>query len=169
MRKFFRNYGRKLSCAILIALSAMSNASAATTTANFNVTATVGATCSIGAITDLAFGPYNSAATTQSTTTISITCTNSTTYTIGLSGGIANDVSNRTMKLTGGSDLLHYSLKQTSQTGNNWGNTPSNDTVGGTGSGVAQSYTVYGTLPNTQTPPPSPGNYSDTIQVTVTF
>ena len=48
-----------------------------------------------------------------------------------------------------------------------WGNTVSTDTVAGTGNGSGQSYTVYGRIPAQTTP--APGNYADTITVTVTY
>jgi spore coat protein U-like protein len=48
-----------------------------------------------------------------------------------------------------------------------WGNTVGTDTVAATGSGAAQSYTVYGRITAQTTP--APGTYTDTITVTVTY
>ena len=39
--------------------------------------------------------------------------------------------------------------------------------VGATGSGVSQSFTVYGRVPAQSTP--AAGSYTDTIKVTVTY
>jgi spore coat protein U-like protein len=43
----------------------------------------------------------------------------------------------------------------------------SSDAVAATGNGSAQSFTVYGRVPPQAAP--APGNYSDTITVTVTY
>ena len=49
----------------------------------------------------------------------------------------------------------------------NWGNTVGIDTVSGTGTGNAQSLTVYARVPASQSP--VPGGYRDTIVAMVTF
>jgi len=55
---------------------------AATATTTFQVTATVNATCLISA-TNLAFGAYTGTQ-TDATSTVTVTCTNTTPYNIGL-------------------------------------------------------------------------------------
>ena len=67
-----------------------------------------------------------------------------------------------------GSSRLHYKLLSDPARTINWGNTVGIDTVVGTGTGTAQSLTVYGQLPGSQTGL-QPGNSSDTITATVTF
>lgn len=49
----------------------------------------------------------------------------------------------------------------------NWGNTVGTDTVAGTGSGVAQTLTVYGQIPASQFV--RSGSYTDTVVATVTY
>jgi spore coat protein U-like protein len=49
----------------------------------------------------------------------------------------------------------------------NWGQTIGTDTVAATGNGAAQPFTVFGQVPAQTTP--SPGLYTDTITVTVTY
>jgi len=48
-----------------------------------------------------------------------------------------------------------------------WGSTTGVDTLPGTGTGAAQSATVYGRVPAGQVVPA--GNYADVITVTVTY
>src|SRR5437016_918266 len=83
-----------------------SNTYSATATTTFTVTASVTDACSIvGNI--LAFGNYNptSAAVLDNTTTLVVTCTNGTTYNVGLDAGTGSSstVSNRKMtRIVGG-------------------------------------------------------------------
>jgi spore coat protein U-like protein len=63
-------------------------ASASTATTTFSVSATVQSTCMISA-SNLAFGNY-SGSLINMTTTLSVTCSNSTTYNVGLNAGTAS-------------------------------------------------------------------------------
>jgi spore coat protein U-like protein len=75
-------------------------------------------------------------------------------------------VANR--KMTGpAANQLNYSLFRDAGRTSNWGNTVGTDTVPGAGTGVAQTFTVFGRIPGSQ--PRAPGTYSDTITVTLTF
>jgi spore coat protein U-like protein len=143
-------------------------ASAATTTvtANFNVTATVQATCLISAST-MAFGVYTGLAAT-STSAVSVTCTNTTSYNVGFSAGNATSALVTTRKMTGpASATLAYSLFSDSARSSNWGQTIGTDTVTGTGNGSVQSIPVYGSVAAAQYV--APGAYSDTITATITY
>lgn len=62
---------------------------------------------------------------------------------------------------------LSYALFQDSGRSTNWGNTFGTDTVAGTGTGSAQSMTVYGRLFSGQFT--TAGFYSDTVVATVDF
>lgn len=156
---------------VTIALGAMSVISteptaAATSTATFQVTAAVAATCVISA-TNLAFGTY-SGVQTDSTSTLSATCTNTTPYTVGLSVGAATGATATARSMTGPSAaLLGYALYRDAARTLNWGFTAGTDTLGGTGSGAAQTLTVYGRVPAGQYV--APGAYTDTITATITF
>ena len=133
----------------------------------FTVTAAVGASCSLSA-TDLAFGSY-SGSLIAATSTISVNCTNATPYNVGLDAGIAPGATVTNRSMTGpGSTLLNYQLLSDAARTVNWGNTVGIDTVAGTGTGTAQSLTVYGQLPANQ-PALLPGTYSDMITATITF
>jgi spore coat protein U-like protein len=134
--------------------------------ATFNVTADVLPVCSVSA-SDLNFGAY-SRVQLDGTTTVSATCTFAAPYSVGLDQGVAagSTVTTRKMKGPAGA-LLNYSLFQNSGRTTNWGNTVGTDTVGSIGTGVAQTFTVFGRIPAAQAV--GPGAYQDTITVTVTF
>ncbi len=137
-----------------------------TATTSFNISVVVSAYCSISA-TALAFGTY-SGSQVNSTSTITATCTNTTPYNVGLNAGTASGATVTTRKMTGpNSALLKYSLYSNSGRTTNWGNTVGTDTVAGTGSGGAQTLTVYGQLPAGQVV--TPGSYADTITATLTY
>jgi spore coat protein U-like protein len=104
----------------------------------------------------------------NSTSNITATCTNTTSYNVGLSAGVATGATVTNRSMTGpAAALLGYKLFSNSGRTVNWGNTVGIDTVAGTGNGVAQSLTVYGQIPAGQFP--RPGNYADTITATITY
>ena len=137
-----------------------------TVTTTFGVSATVQATCVISA-TALGFGTYTGLASTG-TSTVSVTCTNTTGYNVALNAGTASGATVTTRKMTGPSSAtLSYSLYQDSAHSLNWGLTTGTDTVTGTGNGSAQALTVYGAIPAGQYV--APGAYSDTITASVIY
>ncbi|MGA2169987.1 MAG: spore coat U domain-containing protein [Terracidiphilus sp.] len=136
---------------------------ATTATATIAVSASVVATCSISA-NALGFGAYTGVV-INATTTVSVYCTNTTPYNVGLDAGLSGGtVTTRAMK--SGANKLNYSLTQDLAGLTNWGNT-TGSWVGGTGSGSAQSITVYGQVPALQTL--TIGTYTDTITATVNY
>jgi spore coat protein U-like protein len=137
-----------------------------TATTSFSVTVVITATCSISA-TNLAFGTYTRAL-VKSTSTISINCTNLTSYNVGLNAGVATGATVTNRSMTGpGSALLKYQLFSNSGYTTNWGNTVGTDTLAGTGNGANQSLTVYGQIPALEFT--AQGSYADTITVTLTY
>lgn len=132
----------------------------------FQVTANVAPVCSISA-NNLDFGNY-AAALLDGTTTLSATCTSTAPYNIGLNEGVAPGATVSTRAMTGaGGALLNYGLFRDSARTLNWGNTVGSDTVSSTGTGVAQSFTVFGRIPAGQSV--GAGNYQDTITATLFF
>jgi spore coat protein U-like protein len=115
---------------------------------------------------NLAFGNYTGAQ-VDATSTITVTCTNSSPYKIGLDAGTGSGATVTSRKMTSGGNTLNYSMYSDSGRTTNWGNTVGTDTVSGTGTGSAQNVTVYGRIPASQLSPV--GSYSDTVTVTVTF
>lgn len=135
-------------------------------TTSFTVTVVIPATCTIAA-NALNFGTYGGLA-INSTTTLSVTCTKASTYNVGLSAGQSTGATVTNRKMTGPSSaLLGYKLFSNSGYTTNWGNTVGTDTLAGTGSGTAQSLTVYGQIPAGQFV--QPGSYTDTVIATITY
>ena len=154
------------SAAILAGLPG-SAALASTQTTTFQVTSTVQSACLIDSADDLNFGPY-SGLKIDATSTINVTCTNTTPYNVGLDAGTSAGATVTTRKMTGpGGALLAYALYSDAARTTNWGNTVGVDTVAGTGTGAQQTLTVYGRVAALQRP--TPGSYADTITVTLTF
>ncbi|HEY1962441.1 MAG TPA: spore coat U domain-containing protein, partial [Rhizomicrobium sp.] len=92
-----------------------------------------------------------------------------TPWNVGLNQGTFSGATVTSRKMSGpGSASLSYSLYQDAARTRNWGNTVGTDTVPGTGTGTAQSLTVYGRVPGSQTAA-VPGSYADTIVVTLTY
>jgi spore coat protein U-like protein len=132
----------------------------------FTVTATVVAACTISAAA-LNFGTY-SGLLVNATSTLSITCTNTTSYNVGLSAGVAAGATVTNRSMTGPSSaLLGYKLFSNSGLTTNWGNTVGTNTVAGTGNGALQPLSVYGQVPAAQYV--RPGSYTDTITATITY
>jgi spore coat protein U-like protein len=162
----WRGYGTALAASFLIPWAGAAHAASTTTT--FAVQATITATCTINSASTLNFGTVGVlAANVDQSSTIQVTCTNTTPYNIGLDAGTGSGATVAVRKLTSGGATVNYSLYSDSGHATVWGNTVSTDTVAATGSGAAQNYTVYGRIPAQTTP--APGNYADTITVTVTY
>jgi spore coat protein U-like protein len=141
---------------------------AATATTSFTVSVTIAATCTINSASALNFGNQGILSTNvDQTSTIQVTCTNSTPYNIGLDAGTGTGATVTTRKLTSGGATVNYTLYSDTGRTTVWGNTVGTDTVAATGNGTGQNYTVYGRIPVQTTP--APGTYSDTITVTVTY
>jgi spore coat protein U-like protein len=139
---------------------------AATATTTYGVSATVQATCLVSA-SALAFGTYTGVV-ANSTSAVSVTCTNTTPYNVGLSAGLATGATVSARKMTGPSSaLLGYAMYSDASHTINWGQTIGSDTVAGTGNGSAQAITVYGQAAAGQYV--APGAYADTITATVTY
>lgn len=148
----------------LLLLSAVAEAS--TTTTTFNVTATVQTSCTVSA-TDMAFGDYLASAPsdTSSTSTITVTCSLLTPYTIGLNSG--NHASGGTRRMASGTSRLAYELYSDPSRTSIFGTVAAGLGVSGIGTGAAAPTTVYGAIPRSQIV--APGSYADVITVTVEY
>lgn len=141
---------------------------AATSTASMGISANVAATCVIST-TALAFGTY-SGVVLPGTATLTVTCTNTTPYTIGLNAGIgtAPVATVTTRHMMNAAVGLNYVLTQDAAHATNWGNTPTTDTpASATGTGAGVVSTVYGQIAAGQYV--TPGAYTDTVTATVNF
>jgi spore coat protein U-like protein len=144
-------------------------------TSSVDIYTVVNGTCSVSVSTHLAFGAYEPVVTNRTmaldaTATVSVTCTNYQPYTITLgqgsnaAGGSTENVPLRQMAF--GTNKLRYDVYGDSGRNVVWGNTASTGIVG-TGTGNAQSITVYGQVAAGQQQPA--GSYVDTVLMTVTF
>jgi spore coat protein U-like protein len=135
-------------------------------TSTMTVSGSVAPTCSITAGT-LAFGTYTPNALKDAVATISVDCSNTAPYQVSLGGGENQSGSTRRMAGPSGS-FLNYGLFSNSGRTTGWGDgTAVGAIVSGTGSGTAQSLTVYGQIPAGQYA--RPGSYTDSVFVTVTY
>jgi spore coat protein U-like protein len=148
-------------------------AQAATTTTTFAVTATVQSTCSATAAA-LAFPNYTPGGGAQAgNTTISVKCTKNTPFTVALNAGATTGDAFVQRLMGSGANTLQYNLYTSAALATVFGDgTGGTGTVNGTGLGVAtaNSVQVFGQVPDSATNQSAvPGNYTDTITVTVTY
>lgn len=159
---------RTIALASALASGCCGSAAATTTTSTFTVQMTITSSCVINSASTLNFGSSGViSANVDQTSTIQVQCTNTTPYNIGLNAGTGTGATVAARKMTSSGNTITYSLYTDSGRTTVWGNTVGTDTVSATGSGAAQSYTVYGRVPAQTTP--APATYSDTITVTVTY
>ncbi|MES2997972.1 MAG: spore coat protein U domain-containing protein [Pseudomonadota bacterium] len=145
---------------------------AATATGSLPVSATVIAACLVGTVTPVAFGNYDPTSPTDNIAgigVIPVTCTNGTSYTIGLGAGTFSGATVTTRRMTGTTPAgLAYGLFQNVPRTTNWGNTPVTETPPAvTATGTSQSVNVYGKITALQAV--AAGNYTDTVVITVNF
>lgn len=150
-------------------------AKANTVSSTFHVTMTITKACAVtaGGGSDIALGSHAATDTNiAGNNTISVNCSKTTPYFIGLAPSNANTGGAGTMGGTGSNtDKVPYQLRSTSGlTGTIWGNTATDSAVGngvgGTGTGANVSHTVYVTVPGANY---TPDSYSDTVTVNVNF
>jgi spore coat protein U-like protein len=99
--------------------------------------------------------------------TLTVDCSSGSAYNMGLNAGTATGATVTSRQMTNGAAKINYSLYSNAARTTNWGNTVGTGTVSSTGTSASQSYTVYGSVSAQTTP--APGNYTDTIIVTVTY
>ncbi|CAN7326393.1 spore coat U domain-containing protein [Variovorax paradoxus] len=167
---------KKLSLIVAATLAVTTSAVLAATspaTATFQVLITVAKACSVvaGAGSKIDFGTVDSSATGLSgTSNISVTCSKTTPYNIGLLPSNNNTTGAGVMSPASGSDTVAYQLRSVSATGSVWGSTATSTAVGngvaGTGTGAAQTIPVYATVASANV---TPGAYSDTVTVQVNY
>ncbi|TIN25919.1 MAG: spore coat U domain-containing protein [Mesorhizobium sp.] len=159
---------RKTAACLAIPALFGGEASATTTTTNMTVQMTITASCTISSASTLNFGSSGViAANVDQTSTVQVQCTNTTPYNVGLDAGTGSGATVAARKMTNGASTITYSLYSDSGRTTVWGSTIGTNTVSATGTGSAQSFTVYGRVPTQSTP--APAAYTDTVTVTVTY
>ncbi len=143
--------------------------SAQTPSAPFTVQITIAGACQINSATNMDFGSHGVlTANSDATSVVTVQCTNTTPFNIGLSAGAGSSATVTTRLMTGtGGATVGYSLYQTAARDTVWGTTVGTNTVSGTGTGAAQPFTVYGRVLPQNTP--APGVYTDTVTATITY
>jgi spore coat protein U-like protein len=137
------------------------------TQAPFNVTAFAAPSCNVTAGT-LDFGIAGGlAGAIDGAGAMTVTCSAGTPFAIALNGGNAAAVDPVQRKMSKGGEQITYGLYRDAARILPWGETAGVDTLSGVGDGSAQPLTVYGRAPAQATP--SPGTYTDTIVVTLTY
>lgn len=134
-----------------------------------DVSATVVKACVVSA-TNLAFGNYDptSASPTDASSTITVTCTPGTSFTVGLNAGTTSGTTVTSRKMASGGNRLDYALYSDVARTTNWGNTPETDTPAAvTASTSPSALTVYGRVAAQQAV--AVGNYTDTVTITVNY
>lgn len=141
---------------------------AATATGSFNSQLIITAECKVQSASTMNFGTDGVLdAIIDTTSSMSVQCTNGQTYTISLNGGngASGTTTTRTMELA--AEDVDYTMWKDAGRSQNWGDTGGEIMTGLTGNGSAQAYTIYGRVPVQATP--TAGTYTDTVTVTVTY
>lgn len=174
---FMKNTLRGIAFTVLASVMASVHA-ANPATATFQVLITITKACTVtaGSASNINLGSV--AATAVNTTgsnTISVNCSKTTPYYVGLAPSNANTAGAGTMASTTApatnTDKVPYQLTSTAGAGGTiWGNTATSTAVGngvaGTGTGLAQSLTVYATAASANF---TPDSYADTVTVNVNY
>ena len=159
----------------LVSAIAATPALADTASATFQVTMTIQKACTVtaGAPSNIALGTVASTATNVAgNNTITVNCSKTTPYFIGLAPSNADTAGLGAMSGTGANtDKVAYQLRSTAgASGTIWGNTATATSVGngvaGTGTGANQTHTVYVTVPSANF---TPDTYSDVVTVNVNY
>lgn len=135
--------------------------------------------CQLDSTSNVDFGNIDDVSTASRDYTaqgaINATCNNGTPYSIYLGDG-NNRISGGFRRMTNGSSqYIPYQLYKDAAYSTVWDTTGGITTVGGsggvskTGSGTSQISNVYGKIPQGTAISSTPGNYSDSIVVTVTY
>ena len=168
-----------LIAATVFAAAFAGNAAAAPNpaTATFQVLIKVQKACSVtaGAASNIDFGTVDASATgLTGGSSISVTCSKKTPYSVGLlpsnnnTTGAGSMAALNVAPVTGNTDAVPYQLRSVGTAGNVWGSTVANGAVAGTGNGAAQSIPVFATIPGAGANV-TPDSYADTVTVQVTY
>jgi spore coat protein U-like protein len=142
---------------------------AASATGDLAVSMEVTAFCEVKSGGTLTFTPTGAwwNANVDNTGSFNVQCTNGTPYQIGLNDGL--HASGGVRRMNFGTEHLNYQLFTDSYGGTAWGNANGSTTKQSqTGDGDVQQHDVYGRVPSGQTAP-TPGTYTDTVTITITY
>lgn len=129
--------------------------------------------CRVGTVSTLDFGASGFLTSSlDAASSVSVTCTSSTPYRVGLSAGSGAGATTSVRKMTrtvAPFSIVDYGLYRDAARSQNWGNdtTGGSDTLNAAGTGTAASYGIFGRVP--AQPTPEPGDYLDTVVLSVVF
>ena len=160
---------------IALALAALgaavaSPALAATATNTMPVSVNVINSCTVAA-TPMAFGAPTAigGANIDTTSTITLACTNGSTYDVALDNGLNAASGQRYMSNGAATPVkIPYNVSKVSAGGANWGSAVGSTVTGTAGVTGLVTLTAYGRIPSSATSVGA-GSYSDTVTVTVSF
>ena len=148
-------------------------AQALTASQTMAVSLSIANSCAI-IVSPLGFGTYVPTG-SNATSTVQLTCTSGSAWSVDIDAGLSQFLANGSRRVTNANELgitvpsyVIYNLYKDAGRTQLWGTTSGGTARTGSGTGVAQLETVYATAFGTQGTVP-PGNYSDTVNVTVTF
>jgi spore coat protein U-like protein len=163
-----------LSTAAGLALAVSLVAGAATKMATFEVRVTIQSECEI-TTTTLDFGTLSGldpvAANLDRQSTLTVTCTPMTPYQIGMDQGNVSGSTVENRLMGAGTATIQFQLYKEATRNNIWGNTPGTggmNTLGGSGTGSAQTLSVYGRIPSGQPRPPA-GAYKSVVTAAIYY
>ncbi len=163
--------GRLWGCALVITALLSQPVGAATLTTTIPISVVAQSGCSITG-TGVDFGTY-SGGVVSSTGSLSVNCTQNTPYHVTLDKGLNLTQGIRAMTISTAADKLGYQLYKDAALTLQWGDSDyaatfvQGSSVAGTGTGSAQTLTIYGRMFSQGTVVAGP--YSDTVTVTVIF
>ena len=154
--------------AFLLAAPAAAVAGTQQTTMGVSATVTASCTISAGGVDFGAIDPQSGSADTANGN-VTVSCTSGAAWTIGADAGAGSGATLSTRRMMSGANSIDYSLFTDSGYVNVWGSGSGGTALlTGTGTGSAQTLTVYGRVPAGQTSIRA-GTYGDTVNVTVTY
>jgi spore coat protein U-like protein len=142
----------------------MAKQSSNKTSNSLSVTTNYENSCNLMAASDLNFGHIDDLSKgVTSSTTVNLSCPLNITWKVGLDQGLNDD--GKTRRMRNGVDYIAYELYQDATYKQPWSST---NTPQGTGTNGTQTIQIYGKVPPSALSVP-PGEYQDTITVTLTY
>lgn len=160
-----------LSVFLLTGIGLVSQANAGTASTNFQVTINITNACDAASLTagNVDFGTHtflDSNITASSNLTVK--CTTGAPYQIALNAGAnpATPGDTTTRRMINGTNYVPYNLYSDAAYSASWGDTSTTGQLSETGTGVTQTFPIYGKASPGNVPA---GTYTDTVQATVTY
>ncbi len=169
--------------ALVLVLFATPAFSAGELQGQLNIQITIGSGCTVtngsasgssNTFGSLSFGEYNDLANlidgrslgSGGGSSFGLQCSAGTDYSVALSAG--QNAAGSQRRMINAAEYVEYNLYKDSSRTQPWGDGGATGTaLSGTGTGANEELIVYGRVPAQNTP--SPGTYTDTVQVTVTW